>query len=130
MFYSRNVKFDKREIASSPEEPAQHPLILDPIDESSPEEWDEEDGSTGADPPVVADPLPRRSTRERRPVDYFGFPQAHLTIHSEPTTFEEATDCPEKAKWKEAMGMEMKSLEDNEVWELTSLPSHWLQVGV
>ena len=133
VFYSRNVKFDEREIASSPveEEPAQHPLILDPINESesSPEEGDEEDGSTGADPPVVADPLPRRSTRERRPVDYLGFPQAHLTIHSEPTTFEEATDCPEKAKWKEAMGKEMKSLEDNEVWELTALPPDKKAIG-
>ena len=134
VFYSRNIKFDEREIASSPveeEEPAQHPLILDPINESesSLEEGDEEDGSTGADPPIVADPLPRRSTRERRPVDYLGFPQAHLTIHSEPTTFEEATDCPEKAKWKEAMGKEMKSLEDNEVWELTALPPDKKAIG-
>lgn len=82
VFYSRNIKFDEREIASSPveeEEPAQHPLILDPINESesSPEEGDEEDGSTGA---VVADPLPRRSTREQRPVDYLGGLQSPIPI--------------------------------------------------
>lgn len=133
VFYSRNVKFDEREIVSPPveeEQPAQHPLILEPIDESEsgPEEEDE-GGGTGADPPAAADPPPRRSTRERRPVDYFGFPQAHLTIHSEPTTFEEATTCPEKAKWEEAMGKELKSLKDNEVWELTTLPPDKKAVG-
>ena len=41
--------------------------------------------------------------------------------------------CPEKAKWKEAMGNETKSLKDNKVWELTTLPpgeGNWLQVCV
>ena len=55
-------------------------------------------------------------------MDYYGLPQAHLTIHREPTTFDEATACPERAKWEGAMGREMQSLKDNEVWELTSLP--------
>ena len=55
-------------------------------------------------------------------MDYYGFPQAHITVHKEPTSFEEATACPEGEKWKEAMGKETKSLKDNEVWELTSLP--------
>ena len=126
VFYSRNVKFDEREIESPPveeEEPAQRPLILDPVGEpeSDREAGDEENGGTNADTPDAAEPPPRRSARKGGPVDYYGFPQVHLTIHSEPTTFEEATGCPEKAKWKEAMGKEIKSLKDNKVWELTTL---------
>ena len=42
-------------------------------------------------------------------------------IHYVPTTSEEATDCPEKAKRKVAMDKEMKSLEDNKVRKLTTL---------
>ena len=52
----------------------------------------------------------------------YGFPQAHLTLHHKPTSFEGATSCPEKANWKEAMSKEMKSLKDSDVWELTALP--------
>ena len=49
--------------------------------------------------------------------------------HNEPTTFAEATRCPEKAKWNKAMGKEMRSLEDNEVWELTTLPPGKKAIG-
>ena len=55
-------------------------------------------------------------------MDYYGFSQAHITIHHEPTTFEEAASCPEKAKWTVAMEKEMESLKENKVWELTTLP--------
>lgn len=48
--------------------------------------------------------------------------RANLTIHSEPTTIEEATSFPKKVKWIEAMDKEIKSLQDNNVWELTTLP--------
>ena len=90
VFYSRNVKFDEREAAGPPveeEEPAQQPLILDSGSEaeSDNERGIDEEVNDDADPPA-AEPPPRRSTRERRPVDYYGLPQAHLTIHREPTT--------------------------------------------
>ena len=52
-----------------------------------------------------------------------------VTISNEPTTFVEATSCPEKAKWSEAMIKEMQSLKDNDVWELTTLPSRKKTVG-
>ena len=96
--YSRNVRFDEQRIGRSPveeEKSAQLSLILDSIDE--PESDHEEEGNTSDDAPA-AEVMPRRSTRESRPVDYYGFPQAHLTIYCEPTTFIEATNCPEKAK--------------------------------
>ena len=112
------------------EKAAQHPLILDSVDEpeSGDEDGNEEEGGTDAEPPAP-EPPPRRSTRERRPVDLYGFPQAHLTIHREPTTFDEATACSEKAKWEEALSEEMKSLKDNEVWELTTLPPGKKAIG-
>ena len=128
--YSRNVKFDERESGSAPvedEKSVQHPLILDPVNETQSDEESEnqeESGSTGelsTTEPTADAPL-RRSTRDRRPVDYYGSQQAHITIHHEPTSFEEATNSPEKAKWNEAMGKEMKSLSDNKVWKLTTLP--------
>ena len=131
--YSRNVKFDEREIGGpsiEEEKPAQRPLILDSVDEpeSDCEQRDEEKGGTSNDT-SGDEALPRRSTRERKPVDYYGFSQAHLTIHYEPTTFEAATNCPEKAKWSEAMSKEMRSLKDNEVWELTALPPRKKAIG-
>ncbi len=56
-----------------------------------------------------AEAPPRRSTRETRPVDYYG-------------TFEEATKCQKQREWKNAMEKEMASLKKNNVWELTKLP--------
>ena len=134
VFYSRNVKFDERETGRPPveeEESPQRPLILDSVDESESdrERGDEDKSSTGADPPAADEHPPRRSTRERSSVDYYGFQKAHLTIHSEPTIFDEATACPEKAKWKEAMANEMKSLKDNKVWDLTALPPGKKAIG-
>ena len=96
--YSRNVRFDEREIGRPPiaeEKSAQHPLILDSIDDL--ESDHDEEGNTSDNAPA-SKVMPRRSTRESRPVNYYGFPQAHLTIYCEPNTFEEATNCPEKAK--------------------------------
>ena len=130
--YSRNVKFDEREPEGARFEEERHvdqPLIL-----NSPNEAESDDGGveeeieTGADPPA-AEPPPRRTTRERRPVEYYGFPQAHITVHQEPASFKEATACPEGEKWREAMGREMESLKEHEVWELTTLPPGKKAVG-
>ena len=41
---------------------------------------------------------PSGSTRDRRPVDYYGSAQAHIAMHLEPTTFEEESRFPEKTK--------------------------------
>ena len=64
VLYSRNVRFDEQEIGRPPveeEKSAQHPLILDSIDE--PESDHEEEGNTSDDAPA-AEVMPRRSTRE------------------------------------------------------------------
>ena len=44
-------------------------------------------------------------------------------------TVEAALSTPEKAKWLKAMQREIKSLEDNDVWELVELPSGRKPVG-
>ncbi len=74
--YSRNVKFDEREIGRplfEEEVSAQHPLILDSVDE--PKSYGEE--RDARNDTSVTEASPSRSTRERRQVDYYGFPQAH-----------------------------------------------------
>ena len=47
----------------------------------------------------------------------------------EPATIEEATNCSEKTEWMQAMEKEMKSLKQNNVWELVELPSGRKTVG-
>ena len=112
--YSRNVEFDEQENGIAPvedETSVQDPLILDPVDKTKSDkendESDEESGSTvelptkGTEQPTADDCL-RRSTRVRRRVDYYGSQQVHITIHHEPTSFEEATNSPEMgfSQWK------------------------------
>ena len=44
-------------------------------------------------------------------------------MHAELTTLEEARRSPEKQEWNQAM--QMKSLKDNDVWELIDCPTSW-----
>jgi len=39
-----------------------------------------------------------------------------------PKSYKEAIESPEKAQWERAMAMEMKNMEDNEVWKLVDPP--------
>ena len=56
--------------------------------------------------------------------------QSHLTeVRKQPMSVEEATTCPESSKWTQAMETEMKSLKDNNVWELVRLPAGKKAVG-
>lgn len=50
-----------------------------------------------------------------------------FTTSEDPETFEEAAKC---SKWREAMKKEIKAIEDNETWELTSLPTGAKRIGV
>ncbi len=54
--------------------------------------------------------------------------QSHLTTET-PTTLTEANASRDKAKWKVAMETEMKSLEENDVWNLVKLPPGRKLVG-
>ncbi len=71
----------------------------------------------------------RRSSRIRKPVEYYIREKANLTIHQEPTSHKDAVKSPEKDKLNQAMDNEMESLKANDVWELTTLPPGKQVVG-
>lgn len=50
-----------------------------------------------------------------------------LSVNSDPTSYEEAAV---DAKWKEAMDLEMKSIEKNNTWYLTELPAGAKKIGL
>jgi len=50
-----------------------------------------------------------------------------FTASNDPISFEEAAKSP---KWREAMDLEIKSIEKNGTWELTTLPHGAKQIGV
>ena len=54
---------------------------------------------------------------------------SHLSVQKEPASIEEATTCSESSKWTQVMQTEMKSLKDNDVWELVELPANKKAVG-
>lgn len=47
----------------------------------------------------------------------------------EPKTYREATNCPEKDKWNEAMKEELNSIQVNETWVATDLPANRQAIG-
>lgn len=73
---------------------------------------------------------PRRSTRERRPStrypssEYVTFTDGYVTLtdRGEPECYEEAMEGDDNKKWFDAMQDEMKSLHDNQTFELVKLP--------
>lgn len=90
--------------------------------------------------PAVEQQGLRRSDRERRTpgkysdyVTYSSFsgevvspqstPMCPKTSFDNPQSYEEALNGPDREKWIAAMREEIAALEENETWELTSLPS-------
>ena len=72
----------------------------------------------------------RRSMRKRHQPNYYGREHSNLSkSRNEPTSFEEATTSPDSSKWIQAMETEMRSLKDNDVWELMELPAERKAVG-
>jgi len=47
----------------------------------------------------------------------------------EPRSIKEAISSPEKLQWEKAMEAEMKSLKENEVWDLVELPKGRKAIG-
>ena len=55
---------------------------------------------------------------------------AHYCYHiNTPTTFKEAMFCPEASPWKQAMDNEFESLQSNDTFIETELPSNKSLVG-
>ena len=129
VLFSRNVKFNEQELTEPTLEnetggdqaPAQKMLELALDEGSETDQEDEEKTPTQAQP--------RRSTRERRQVNFYGIERANLTIHQEPTSFREARTFSERDQWNQAMDREIESLRTNKVWKLTTLPPGKRAVG-
>ena len=117
VFHSRDVQFNE-EMREERLEPVEHEIDhlveLDFLEDDDPQEE--------APPiaPVEPEQPPRRSERVRRPPDYY----VNVTneLPKEPLSVEEALSSSKKEKWKGAMDSEMKSLLENDVWELVHLP--------
>ncbi|KAK9089019.1 hypothetical protein Scep_028101 [Stephania cephalantha] len=77
----------------------------------------------------------RRSVRTRRPTvsnDYVVYSLEHecdLSIDKDLVSFKQAMKCDDSEKWFNAMIDELKSMDDNKVWELVELPEGAKQVG-
>ena len=77
----------------------------------------------------------RRSTRQRRSAisdDYVVYSVEHgcdLSIDKDHVSFKKAMECYDSEKWFNAMKEELKSMDDNEVWELVELPNEKKRVG-
>ena len=78
----------------------------------------------------------RRSTRERRntiPDDYIVFLQEHEdgigVMEDDPINFHQAMQSSNSQKWIEAMNEEIKSMKDNDVWDLVTLPEGAKPIG-
>ena len=133
VFYSRDVVFNERkrgiekETSSLQEE--NHYVTIECLSNEEPvdEDTGEPSQSINEEP---AEPVLRRSARERQPTDFYG---ARVNIASEvvnePASMTEALASPDKEKWIDAMEMEMESLHKNEVWDLVKLPKDRKAVG-
>ena len=78
-------------------------------------------------PPQEPTPL-RRSTRERRSAvldDYIVFLQEHEfdigAVEDDPINFRQALESSKSQEWIDAMNEEIKSMKDNDVWNLVPL---------
>ena len=135
VFYSRDVVFDENNCSGLEKEQ----LVEDRVDKliveinlpdnDNTEEMviDNQEREESSENETVL----RRSSRERRPPDYYGvrINTAQEEHYSEPITFEEVMTSPEKERWIEAMNKEMASIKANDVYDLVELPKDRKAVG-
>ena len=88
--------------------------------------------------PMVVEPqstILRRSQRERRPSitdDYVVYLQESgidLGIYNDPDSYTQAMQGVDYGKWFHAMEEELKSMDQNQVWDLVELPKGCKRVG-
>ncbi|WVY90570.1 hypothetical protein V8G54_036084 [Vigna mungo] len=77
----------------------------------------------------------RRSVRQKRPAisnDYVVYSVEHecdLSIDEDPVSFRQAMESNNSENWLNAMKEELKSMDDNKVWDLVELPNGSKRVG-
>ena len=77
----------------------------------------------------------RRFVRQKRPAisdDYVVYSIEHecdLSIDEDPVSVKQDMENDNSEKWFNAMKEELKSMDDNQVWDLVELPESYKQVG-
>ncbi|KAL0386042.1 UNVERIFIED_CONTAM: hypothetical protein Sradi_2998500 [Sesamum radiatum] len=99
------------------------------LEESS--EEPQHNSTTTFEPPVLTNsvPLLRRSTRESRVPERYGFMGLTSQLDNDPKTYGEAMSDIDSEKWLEAMKFEMDSMGSNQVWTLVDLPKGVRPIG-
>ncbi|KAL0434592.1 UNVERIFIED_CONTAM: hypothetical protein Sradi_0167100 [Sesamum radiatum] len=122
-FVSRNAVFLEKGFPLD----SRHNEVL--IEESN--EEPHRDTTTSFEPTVHTDSVPvlRRSTRESRVPDRYGFVGLTSQLDNDPKTYGEAMSDIDSDKWLEAMKSEMDSIGSNQVWTLVDPPKGARPVG-
>ena len=103
----------------------------EPIDNSVPTTHADAPATTSSDTTPVQDAPQRRSNRDRRPPQYLtdydlnittSIDHAYTAVPHIPSSYDEAISCDEAAHWRTAMDREIRMLEDNNTWEVETLP--------
>ncbi|KAL0401962.1 UNVERIFIED_CONTAM: Retrovirus-related Pol polyprotein from transposon RE2 [Sesamum latifolium] len=123
IFVSRNAVFFEKDFPSD----SRRDDVL--IEESS--EEPQHDSTTSFEPQVHTDGVPvlRRSTRESRVPERYGFMGLTSQLDNDPKTYGEAISNIDSDKWLEAMKSEMDSMGSNQVWTLVDPPKGVKPVG-
>ena len=125
MIHSHDVIFDESTMGAEENEPIKD---VQPVQiETNGENGDQEEENGEANNEEL--PPPRRSERIRKCPDCYG-EWTHVSVQrTEHTTIDEVLSSPDKKLWEEAMQKEMKSIEENDVWDLVELPKGKKTVG-
>ncbi|KAL0405428.1 UNVERIFIED_CONTAM: Retrovirus-related Pol polyprotein from transposon TNT 1-94 [Sesamum latifolium] len=123
IFISRNAVFLEKDFPLD----SRHDEVL--IEESN--EEPHRDTTTSFEPTVHTDSVPvlRRSTRESRVPDRYGFVGLISQLDNDPKTYGEVISDIDSDKWLETMKSEMDSMGSNQVWTLVDPPKGARPVG-
>ncbi|KAL0434149.1 UNVERIFIED_CONTAM: hypothetical protein Slati_2749200 [Sesamum latifolium] len=123
IFVLKNVVFLEKGLSSD----SRRDEVL--IEESSKEP--QHDSTTSFEPPVHTDGVPvlRRSIRESRVPERYGFMGLTSQLDNDPKMYGEAMSDIDSDKWLEAMKSEMDSMGSNQVWTLVDPPKGVRPVG-
>ena len=125
VIYSHDVLFDESRRGIQEEPEAKNGDKYIELDSTS-----NEGGTEEIMTDKVQGPEQRRPTRKRQPPHHYGeWVSLSREEVKEPLTTKEALSSAESSKWSEAMHKELKSLKDNDVWELVELPENKKAVG-
>ncbi|KAL0439490.1 UNVERIFIED_CONTAM: Retrovirus-related Pol polyprotein from transposon TNT 1-94 [Sesamum latifolium] len=124
IFVSRNTVFLKKGFSAD----SRRNEVL--LEESS--EEPQHDSTTSFEPPVLIDGVPvlRRSIKESRVPERYGFMGLTSQLDNDPKAYGEAMSDIDSDKWFEAMKSKIDSMGSNQVWTLVDPPKDVRPVGV